>query len=79
MKGWLETMNERYKKTLLSYNEGKNMLNDRLNKKIIILDMIPKINDIEFPIYSSMDCFFMKLQKIFGVSDFKIKQKGVVL
>jgi hypothetical protein len=51
------------------------MLNDRLNKKIIILKIIPEIKGIKFPIYSDMDCFFIKLQKIFNVSDFEIKTK----
>jgi hypothetical protein len=68
-------MNKRYKRTLVDYEREKNLLNDRLNKKLIILDIIPKINDIKFPVYSNMNCFFPKLQKIFGVLDFKIKTK----
>jgi hypothetical protein len=75
MKGWLGTMNKRHKKTLSNYNEEKAMLNDMLNKKMIILGIIPRINGIKFPIYSNMDCFFKKLQKIFDVSDFKIITK----
>jgi hypothetical protein len=68
-------MNKKYKKTLAAYNKEKNLLNDRLNKKLIILDIIPKIIDIKFPVYSNMNCFFPKLQKIFGISDFEVKTK----
>jgi hypothetical protein len=68
-------MNKRYEETLSNYSREKNMLNDRLNKKIIILEIVPKINDIKFPIYSDMNHFFIKLQKIFDVSDFEIRTK----
>jgi hypothetical protein len=51
------------------------MLNDKLNKKIIILRIIPEIKGIKFPIYSSIDRFFVKLQKIFDVPDFEIRTK----
>jgi hypothetical protein len=81
MKGWLKTMNKKYKKTLNSYEKEKKLLNDRLNKKIIILDIIPKINNIKCPIYSNIDNFFKKLQKILGFSDieFKTKKSSIVI
>jgi hypothetical protein len=68
-------MNKRYEKNLSDYNREKDMLNDKLNKKIIILGIIPEIEGIKFPIYFSIDHFFIKLQKIFDVSDFAIRTK----
>jgi hypothetical protein len=68
-------MNRQYKKTLSKYEKEKNLLTDRLNKKIIILEIIPKIDGLKFPICSNMNNFFQKLQKLFDVSDFKIKTK----
>jgi hypothetical protein len=71
MKG-LEKMNK-YIKTLEKYNHFINNNNDKLNKKIIILDIIPKIDGLHFPIYCNMKDFFVKIQQILGISQFSLK------